>query len=325
MNWLDWLNQRLDGIPGVVILFMLLAGGTVYIWAHRNWLRRRSDGFWVTAVILAIMVTSVVLAIFVIQRPEVKDWLIGDESGSTTIRNIGLLIGGIIAIALAVWRSRVSERQAATAERGLLNERYQKGAEMLGSEVLAVRMGGVDALHRLAKEHPQEYHVEIMFLFCAFARNPTKEDEIVTERVVSNVHFSMLRSDVQYVISAFRSRQDSDIDLEKRYKFSPRLHYANLRGAIITNTDFRGASFMGANLSGAYFANTRLESINFTDANLSGTQFSNVGEDPVTGLTQEQLDKAIADPDDPPKLIGVFDAETGRPLAWRGRPLSDDA
>ena len=85
------------------------------------------------------------------------DWLAtvppGRESGSTTIRNVSLVIGGVIAIGLASWRSWVAQcqanaalKQAETAERGLLNERYQKGAEMLGSKVLTVRLGGIYAL-----------------------------------------------------------------------------------------------------------------------------------------------------------------------------------
>ena len=45
---------------------------------------------------------------------------------STAIRNVALVTGGIAAIFLACWRSRVSERQANTADQGLLNERYQR-------------------------------------------------------------------------------------------------------------------------------------------------------------------------------------------------------
>ena len=33
------------------------------------------------------------------------NWLSGGESGSTTIRNLGLVAGGFIAIAVAVWRT----------------------------------------------------------------------------------------------------------------------------------------------------------------------------------------------------------------------------
>ena len=67
------------------------------------------------------------------------------ESLSTTIRNVALVIGGSAAILLALWRSRVAERQAASAEGSLLNERYQKGAEMLGSPLS--RFGLVVSMH----------------------------------------------------------------------------------------------------------------------------------------------------------------------------------
>ena len=63
---------------------------------------------------------------------------------------------------------------------------------------------------------------------------------------------------------------------------------------------------MAANVSGAYL----------TNANLSGAKFSFRGDDPAKGLTQSQLDSARADPDNPPNLEGVVDAETGKPLVW---------
>ena len=287
--------------------------------------RRRSDGFWVAALILVTLVAIPVLVLMADQYEEFRKWLIGNESGSATIRNIGLLFGGVIAIAFAVWRSRVAERQTATAERGLLNERYQQGAEMLGSKVLAVRIGGVHALHSLAREHPLEYHVQIMHLFCAFARNPPKGDNLTIEMEVSGQPFRMLRADVQSVLGSFRTRRITDIALEQSLRFVPRLHFANLLGAHFNDTDLRGALLLGADLSYAYFANARLDCANLFDANLSGTQFSDKGDISATGLTQEQLDEAVADPAAPPELIGVVDAETGEPLVWRGHPLKDDA
>ena len=72
------------------------------------------------------------------------------------------MIAGIIGFPIAIWRSIVASRQAAatqkqseTAQHSLLNERYQKGAEMLGSDLLSVRMGGIYALQRLADDHPR--------------------------------------------------------------------------------------------------------------------------------------------------------------------------
>lgn len=105
---------------------------------------------------------------------------IKSPAGLSAIRDYGLLIAAIVAFPLGFWRSRVAERQAdaargqvETSEQGLLNERYQRGTEMLGSDVLAVRLGGIYALQRLAKDHPEAYHVQVMRLLCAFVRNPT--------------------------------------------------------------------------------------------------------------------------------------------------------
>ena len=60
-----------------------------------------------------------------------------------------------VGLPLAIWRTKTADRQADTAQQSLLNERYQKGAEMLGNSALAVRMGGIYALQRLAEDHPE--------------------------------------------------------------------------------------------------------------------------------------------------------------------------
>ena len=108
---------------------------------------------------------------------ELQDWLSNLESWSTIIRNFGLVARGWYSLCgLPEQRILVADRQADTAQRGLLNERYQKGAEMLGSKVLAVRLGGIYALARLARDdHSGDYHTQVMSLLCAFVRNPTGE------------------------------------------------------------------------------------------------------------------------------------------------------
>ena len=368
-----------------------------------DWLRGRSDGFWVTVAILAVIVSGAAVTVIAVQRPGFRDWLIADESGSTTIRNFGLLVGGIVAIVLAVWRSRVAERQAAaaqrqaeialkqaaTAERGLLNERYQKGAEMLGSDVFAVRLGGIYALQRLADEHPDQYHVQIMRLFCAFARNPTADKNL------PNDPNAKVREDVQTIMNAIGARSEHHLEIERKSlywpdlpgvylrcanlqgenlsstdskrtgpwtkedKRAPRwrtdLSGANLHGAVLTSAQLNGSDFSAsiltksyltdadlsgadlecANLSGALLTDASLSDAflvravlsgsDLTAANLCRTWFSIKGGDPARGLTQSQLDSALADPDHSPVLDGVPDADTGKPLEWHGGLFDDEA
>ena len=94
------------------------------------------------------------------------------ESWSTIIRNFALLIAAGIALWFAKQRIVVADRQSETAQQGLLNERYQKGAEMLGSEVLPVRLGGIYALSRLAEDDPEKYHIKVMHPPAPAACNP---------------------------------------------------------------------------------------------------------------------------------------------------------
>ena len=161
----------------------------------------KSGSFWFAFSAAVFLVVGIVSSVIFWGWLHPKDSQ--TASNSESVRNLGILIGGVLAFVFALWRGWVAERQAATAqrqaetalqqagtaqrqaeiaqqqaataERGLLNERYQRGTEMLGSDVLAVRLGGIYFLQRLAAEHPEEYHVQIMKSFCSFVRNPTAD------------------------------------------------------------------------------------------------------------------------------------------------------
>lgn len=307
-----------------------------------------SRGFWIG---LSVLLGVVGLAISVC----LWDWLRGDQSGGEAIRNVGLVIAGLVAFPLAIWRALAADRQAsaaqrqtATAQQDLLNERYQKGADMLGNEILSVRLGGIYALQSLASEHPEQYYVQCMRLLCAFVRNPPKH--VVVEEYWdiddrSDIWMPTLREDVQAVMDALRNRNETHIALEKEAGFVIDLRFAdlsdsflyginlsrseltmvNLSGAYLKFADFSGANLSGANLSNARLAGADLSGTAPIKVNVSGTKFCEEGHSenptfPTIGLTQYLLDLAYADPDDPPVLGGdARDAHTGRPLVWRSK------
>ena len=280
------------------------------------------------------------------------------------------------------------------AQQSLLNERYQQGAEMLGSDVLTVRLGGIYALQRLAEEHPEQYHIQIMQLFCAFARHPTRDERETAEAGSTALEpggkggqtnsRTQLRQDMQAVISAISACHARQLELERNAEYRLDLQHAqlthadlnranlssgdlsdaNLSGSIGLSTDLSfaklvnanvsratlfdtdlsradlwcanlsraslwkvnlsGTQLLGADMSDAGIRQANLSEAKLSGANLSGAQLSmSNGQSPATGLTQAQLDLARANPDNPPKLDGVVDAETGEPLVWRGKPLND--
>ena len=290
------------------------------------------------------------------------DWLQTDppdmESGSSTIRNLSLVIAALVALPLAIWRSLVSQRQAdaahrqaQTAQKNLLNERYQKGAEMIGSEILTIRLGGIYALDTLAKEHIQQYHIQITQLLCAFVRHsplssqstsrshdrglPTLADDVqATMLAIANRRQDQIKNetDALYRLNfenanlsglALFNAKLSHADLAHATLESSRLAFADLSDANLWNANLSSALLWFANLSSARLAGSDLSGTQLMGANLSGTDFSSDGNVPPTGLTQKQLDEAHADPSDPPQLEGLFDPGTGEPLEWRGEPLND--
>ena len=206
------------------------------------------------------------------------------DSLSTTIRNLGLVVGGIEAILLAAWRSIVAQRQADAAHRqadtsqqGLLNERYQRGAEMLGSEVLPVRLGGIYDLERLAAGHPEQYHIQVMKLFCAFVRNPTDDKRITRSREpLDDLHEEVhtLRADVQDVMRAIGTRGAVGISLEPDPKDE---HLLYLRDANLRHLQARDAKLSGAWLPNANLSEGRLPSVDLSGTRLRNADLSDAG------------------------------------------------
>ena len=314
------------------------------------------EALWVALIVLTLAIGVILSWVYW------EDLRGGQDSLSTTIRNLGLVIGGVIAILLAMWRSKVAERQAAISQQGLSNERYQKGAEMLGNAALSVRLGGIYALQRLAEEQPDKYHLLVMNLLCAFARVPTSDGgnkvrfQIQDGQEEEN---TPVRPDVQEAMQAIGLRSALGISLERAEKDfhlylreavlrGVQLREANLAKAWLTKADLSGAilpyadlscarlrrvSLAGArlryaNLSNAWLWGADLSGAILQHANLSGADMcgrnarSSRYREPVRGLTQAQLDSARADSDNPPILEGVVDAETGELLVWRGNPVS---
>ena len=218
-----------------------------------------------------------IIAAVVVISIQFWGWLSGEESGSTTIRNIALVVAGAIALGLALWRSGVAERQANTAQQGLLNERYQKGAEMLGSGVLSVRLGGIYALQRLAQEYPKQYHVQIMQLFCAFVRLPAKDQSLEPDHVeIEPGTLLGIRPDVEAILKAIGSRAKSEIAIERKSDFRLDLRGVDLPHVQLLDANLSNAMFHHAKLPGANIANTDLTDAFFNYSDLSGAEFRDV-------------------------------------------------
>ena len=271
----------------------------------------KSGLFWFTLVTAVVLVVGVWLS-----WRYWEDLHSNQESLSTTLRNLGLLIGGAITLVFAVWRGLVAERQAQaarrqadTAQQSLLNERYQQGAEMLGNEILTVRLGGIYALQRLAEEHPEQYHVQVMRLFCAFVRHPA--DDSNDQSSDSQANPTDPSTDIQAVMDAIGARGESRIKLEKleRYKLDLRrvkLGRASLGSANLSDSRLSWACLVGAALGKANLTNAILNQADLTGATLGGAKL--IGTRLRRAILQSAVFWKSAGPPGPPRFITYYDA-----------------
>ncbi len=327
--------------------------------AVRRWLWRVP---WALPAVVAALVAMAAVVAVVCWWDWLRSVPESSDSGGETLRTLALILVAIAGLFFAWWRNRIAGRQAETAneqaktaERGLRNERYQKGADMLGNATLVTRFGGVYALEQLARDHPEEYHVPIVDLLCAFIRHPVEEgrsesggadgggpDGSVYEpdrRCAPHIEAAAKaigRRSVENDPSGFLNLRGAnlsgadlrDANLSGTDLWGANLSGADLRGdaslsgASLWDTNLEGAMLFGANLSGATLFNTNLESAILSKANLEGAILSKANLRGATlshvkGLTQSGRGGAfIREGKAPPRLEGALDAETGKPLVW---------
>jgi hypothetical protein len=142
-----------------------------WILSANVWLR-----YFVLLIALAVVATFI-LDHYGVMRATVFQRQTTDAATYTaSFRNFLLIYAtatiGPVGLFLAIGRTILGRRQAETAERGERNSRFQIGAQMLGNETLAVRLGGIYTLKALAQNDPETYLGTITDLMSAIVRTP---------------------------------------------------------------------------------------------------------------------------------------------------------
>lgn len=253
-------------------------------------MRPTRQNAWLAAAILLALLGSLLSWHF---WPELK----GDtESTSTTLRNIALVNGGVVAAVLAIWRSKVAENQvdasqlqADTAQFSFLNDRYERGATALGSAAITERLAAIYSLDQLAGEHPDLFETQALDLLCAFIRNARGSQTAVASNNATKTRTlrwqPTLAEDLQAAITVVGHHPQAGTHRESRIAHRLNLRHANLEGAdldgldlsqvdlshaILTDARCRNVNFTRSALEEATLHNTRLSGADLSRANLRG-------------------------------------------------------
>ena len=280
---------------------------------------------WLAGLAVVVLGLAIAWALFV----PITDWLARHDVGSaggplheTAVDNArGRLLtlgAGLVAAAALVftalnfsllrrnseqadqWQRRTHE----LTEQGQVTDRYTKAIEQLGSDKLDVRLGGIYALERIARDSPKD-HPTVMEVLTAFIREhsrepwplpgPDEEDADLVELTRPDVQAALtvvgrrdIRRDARsidlvganLVGASLLAAQLGGADLKYARLTRADLNFAYLREAFLTGADLTGADIAmadlaaarvtGVSLTGALLSETDLTGADLTDAHLAG-------------------------------------------------------
>lgn len=215
----------------------------------------------------------------------IRDVELYENSARTTLAQIvgGLVI--LLGLYFTYLNSRIAQDNLRITEEGKLTDRFSKAVEMLGSEKLDVRLGGIYALERIARDSKKD-HWTVMEVLTAFVR---ENSYIKLEGQKDNKP----REDIQAVMTVIGRRKWTKTESENQRL---NLKRVNLLGCVLFDSNLVGAELSGSNLSfavldranlqGAYLSSANIEKASLCSTNLKYAFFNHAN------LSYTSLEKA---------------------------------
>ncbi len=248
---------------------------------------------WLAGGIAVVLLTlAVAWALFV----PAADWLAHHDIGSVTgslhetaldnARNRLLTLGaGLFAAGALIFTAR----NFTLSREGQVTDRFTKAIDHLGSSRLDVRIGGIYALERVARDSRRD-HPTVMEVLASFIRRHSHEQWPLPESDHSPIPEQETRPDVQAALTVIgdrKVRQDGwrYIFLNGAVLPGALLFHTNLTNVRLVDADLTGANLIDAdltkaNLTGAILHRANLTGANLTKANLTGANLSRAFHDP---------------------------------------------
>ena len=192
-----------------------------------------------------------------------------------------LLVGLYFTWANLQVTQETATKDRETTREGQITERFTKAIDQLGHEKLQIRLGGIYALERIARESPQD-HWPIMEVLTAYVREtapwrpkppkaaqPSKSDQSPQEEPPTTQAERLPRpaTDIQAILTVLGRRTQTYGKGEQQ-----RLNLANtdVQGANLTKAQLQGAILTKAQLQGAFLAEAQLQEARLQEAQLEG-------------------------------------------------------
>ena len=218
--------------------------------------------------LLAVVVAAVVVAILWCVPP----WLVEQVTGrldkpdayrladlqDAHRRTLAQILGGLGLL----YGLYLTWRRVRAVEEGQITERFTRAIEQLGqdeADKMAIRLGGIYALERIAKDSEKD-HGPIMEVLTAYVREKAPRQQEYTPRTDERPP-----ADIQAILTVIgrrettgKGRRNDRLNLSKTHLVGADLSEAYLSWAYLSWADLRLATLTGAKLNKADFFGTEL-------------------------------------------------------------------
>jgi hypothetical protein len=239
-----------------------------------------------------------------------KDLITAENNARVTIAQT---IGGLLVLLglYAAFRNiGIARENLRVAEEGKLTERFSKAVELLGSDKLDIRLGGIYALERIAHDS-LKYHWTVMEVLTAFVREQSRKEyrDYIPSLSESSSSIDIddltLREDIQAALTVIGRREWStverphqELNLMQAFLGKVFLFDADLRNANLFKTNLQQSTLFRTDLRKAILADAILIGADLNYAKLNGTnlQFALLHRADLRtsiGLSWAQISKAV--------------------------------
>jgi hypothetical protein len=255
----------------------------------------------IAAVLIAALVVLGVLLVCVVYAP---GWVVADKSGLVAAERLkaqndvrsSLLQGfvGLLALGGAALGAAVTVGQVRANREGRATDLFIKAIDLLASDQMSIRHGGVYALEQLAEvDIDERYRAHAHALLTAFVRQraPWPPDGTDTEPTATRSMHGGVADDIGAALAVL-SRQS--VITEGAWS---ELEWVDLRNAVLDKLTIPRACFAHSNLEGARLVDATLIGATLSDAILRNTDLTRANLDgaDLTGadLTGAELNGTI--------------------------------
>ncbi|HEX8736234.1 MAG TPA: pentapeptide repeat-containing protein, partial [Pyrinomonadaceae bacterium] len=247
-------------------LFSLLAGTSVVVIIFLSYLGYYRSDFTNELIIPIIVAVTVLLLLIIWYLPKFYVRSLPIETGKDfdrekerlkleddTRKTFAQIVGGIVFLGGLIFTYNTFRLQ----QEGQFTDRFTKAVAQLGDDKLEIRLGGLYALERIAKDSPKD-HWTVMEILSAYIRESTKKKEEIAENnsnKPANVNVNetkkneKITTDIQAALTIVGRRKiEQDSKTDKINLSGANLNRSNLNGSNLRKADLREANLIEASL-----------------------------------------------------------------------------